>query len=265
MNRSSVTTASVFCAAFVLILAMAPRISAKPLLSEKQIFDQLNQERQKAGLAPLEWNELLAEAARSHSQAMAEKDKLAHQLAGEPPLQERIALRGVRFIRAGENIALTGYVEDVHLALMTSAGHRANMLNPKYNAVGIGVIEQNGKIYVTQDFAFQVPVYSEAEFGAALAERLQLPRKDTGVWKVNAKPDPLMHDLACSTDGDAAKLSDGVSGSYLVVFSASEPRLPEELQKDLAARGYYRMKFGVCFRPDKEHGPGNFWVVAAFS
>lgn len=265
MNRSSVVRASVFCAALVLMLAAAPLAGASPSPEEKQIFDQLNQERQKAGLAILEWNELLAEAARSHSQTMAKDDKLAHQLAGEPPLQERIALQGVRFTRAGENIALTGYVEDVHLALMGSAGHRANMLNPKYNAVGIGVIKQSGKIYVTQDFAFQVPVYSEAEFGAALAERLQLPRKATGMWKVNAKPDPLMHDLACSTDGDAAKLSDGVSGSYLVVFSASEPRLPEELQKDVAARGYYRMKFGVCFRPDKEHGPGNFWVVAAFS
>jgi len=177
MNRSSVITAWVFCAVFLLVLAVPPRVAAKPLLSEKQIFDQLNQERQKAGLPILEWNDLLAEAARSHSQMMAENDKLAHQLAGEPPLQERIALQGVRFTRAGENIALTGYVEDVHLALMTSAGHRANMLNPKYNAVGIGVIEQNGKIYVTQDFAFQVPVYSEAEFVAALAERLQLPER----------------------------------------------------------------------------------------
>jgi len=265
MNRSSLVRASVFCAALVLILAAATRTAAKPLLSEKQIFDQLNQERQKAGLAPLEWNELLAEAARGHSQAMAENGKLAHLLVGEQPLQERIALQGVRFIRAGENIALTGYVEDVHLALMTSAGHRANMLNPKYNAVGIGVIEQNGKIFATEDFVFQVPVYSEAEFSAALAERLQLPRKVTGSLEVYAKPDPLMHDLACSTDGDAAKLSDGISGRYLVVFSASEPHLPEELQKDVAARGYYHMKFGVCFRPDKEHGPGNFWVVAAFS
>lgn len=265
MSRSSVVRASVFCAAFLLTLAAAPRVAAKPLLSEKQIFDQLNQERQKAGLPILEWNEPLAEAARSHSLVMAENDKLAHQLAGEPPLQERIALQGVRFTRAGENVALTGHLEDVHLGLMGSPGHRANMLSPKYNAVGIGVIEQNGKIYVTQDFAFQVPVYSEAEFGAALAERLQLPRKATGVWEVNAKPDPLMHNLACSTDGDAAKLSNGVSGSYLVVFSASEPRLPEEVQKAVTAKGYYHMKFGVCFRPDKEHGPGNFWVVAAFS
>jgi hypothetical protein len=49
------------------------------------------------------------------------------------------------------------------------------------------------------------------------------------------------------------------------VFTSSEPRLPDQVQKAVTAAGYYHMKFGVCFRPDKEHGSANFWVVAAFS
>ena len=242
-----------------------PHVVASATPAEKQIFDQLNQERQRAGLATLKWNELVAEAARGHSGELAENGKLSHQFSGEPRLLERIASRGLRFTIAAENVALTEYLEDVHLALMTSPGHRANILNPKYNAVGIGVVEQRGKIFVTEDFVFQVPVYSENQFSAAMVERLNISPKTTGVWRVAAKPDPLMHDLACSTDGNAGKLSDMVRAGYVVVFSATEPQLPEEVQKVISAKGYYHMKFGVCFRPDKDHGSANFWVVAAFS
>jgi uncharacterized protein YkwD len=265
MNRSSTTKTFACCAALLFLLAMAPLARASASPAEKQIFDQLNQERQKAGLAALEWNELVAEAARAHSRALAERGTLSHQFSNEAPLQERVASRGVRFTVAAENLALIEHVEDAHLALMNSSGHRANMLSPRYNAVGIGVIEQKGKIFVTQDFVFQVPAYSEAEFSAALAERLQLSRKSRAAWKIYAKPDPLLHDLACSTNGDAVKLSDVIKGGYLVVFTSSEPRLPDQVQKAATAAGYYRMKFGVCFRPDKEHGSANFWVVAAFS
>jgi uncharacterized protein YkwD len=252
-----------FWATVFLLRAALANASALP--AEKQIFDQLNRERQKAGLAALEWNELVAEAARSHSRALAANSTVSHQFSGEPALQERIASRSVRFTVAAENVAFTEHLEDAHLALMNSPGHRANILNPKYNAVGIGVVEQEGKIYVTQDFVFQVPAYSEAQFSAALAERLGLPRTSRGAWKIDARPDRLLHDLACSTNGDAVKLSDGLKGGYLVVFTSSEPSLPEQVQKAVAKGRYYRMKFGVCFRPDKEHGSGNFWVVAAFS
>jgi hypothetical protein len=269
MISSSAVKVFVLCAMFWLVFifarAAAPLAMASASPAEKQIFDQLNQARQKAGLAALDWNELVAEAARSHSKVLAQNSKLSHQFSGEPALQERIASRGVRFTVGAENVAFIEYLEDAHLALMNSPGHRANMLNPKYNAVGIGVVEQQGKIYVTQDFVFQVPAYSEADFSTALTERLRLSRKSSGTWKIDARPDPLLHDLACSTDGDAVKLSGAVKEGYVVVFTSSDPRLPEQVQKAVAAGGYYRMKFGVCFRPDKEHGSANFWVVAAFS
>ena len=234
--------------------------------AEKLVFDQLNQERQKAGLSALEWNELVAEAARHHAKMLAQNEELAHQYPGEAPLPERIGSTGVRFTRAAENVARTEHVEDVHLALMGSPGHRANMLNPKYNAAGIGVTEREGRIYVAQDFIFLVPVYSEAEFSAAFAEGFNETRKFRGVREIEARPDPFLHDLACSTDGDANKLAGSVHGRYLVVFTSSEPRrLPQQMLKAAASPDYHRMNFGVCFRPDKEHGYANFWVVAAFS
>jgi len=200
-----------------------------------------------------------------HARELAQNQELSHQYPGEPSLPERLGAAGVRFTRAAENVARTEYVEDVHPALMGSRGHRANILNPGYNAAGIGVVQRDGKIYVAQDFVFMVPVYSEADFSTAFAEGFNLARKAKGLREIDARPDPVMHDLACSTDGNALKLADQVRGRYLVVFSSSEPRrLPEQMLRAAGNADYRRMVFGACFRPDKDHGFGNFWVVAAF-
>lgn len=252
-----------FLTALALALPTNGMAAASP--AEKQVFDQLNQERQKAGLTTLEWNELVAEAARGHARMLAENEELSHQYPGEPSLTERLGSAGVRFTRAGENVARTEYVEDVHLALMTSPGHRANMLNAAYNAAGIGVVERDGMVYATEDFIFAVPVYSEEQFSAAFIEAFNESRKTSGFGPLAARNDPYFHNLACSTDGNASSLASVVSGSYVVVFSSSEPRrVPEKLRRAASSPAYRRMNFGVCFRPDKEHGYGNFWVVAAF-
>ena len=238
---------------------------ASALPAERQIFDELNRERQKAGLAVLEWNELAADAARAHARTLAQNKDLSHQYPGEPSLPERLGATGVRFTRAAENVARTEYVEDVHPSLMNSPGHRANILNPAYNAAGIGVVERAGKVYVAQDFVFQVPAYSEADFNAALAEGFNLARKARGIREIDARPDPALHELACFTDGNALKLADRVTGRYLVVFTSSEPRrLPDQVLSAVANPDFHRMNFGACFRPDAEHGYGNFWVVATF-
>jgi len=52
----------------------------------------------------------------------------------------------------GENVALAGSVDDAQRALEASPGHYANMVNPAYNHVGIGVTVRNGITYVVQVF-----------------------------------------------------------------------------------------------------------------
>ena len=95
----------------------------------------------------------------------------------------------MRFTIAAENVARTEFVEDVHPALMGSSGHRANILNTSYNAVGIGVVEDKGRIYVTQDFIFLVPDYSESQFNSAFAEEFNLVRKSKGIRPLDARDD----------------------------------------------------------------------------
>jgi Cysteine-rich secretory protein family len=258
-----------FHCAFIFLLTSAQAAEGPRSISsaEKRVFEELNTERVSHGLLPLQWDDHAAGAARAHAQLLAENGKLSHQFSGENSLPERLGVTGVRFTVSAENVARTEFIEDVHPALMASAGHRANILNTAYNAVGIGVVEEKGKIYVTQDFIFLVPAYSETQFKSAFAEAFNLARKSKGIRPLDAREDATLHELACTTDGNAVKLSDRVFGvSAVVVFTSSDPHhLPPEMNPRVANVDFHRMNYGVCFRPDQEHGYANFWVVAAFA
>jgi uncharacterized protein YkwD len=254
---------------FIFLLTAAQATQAGPSISsaEKRIFEELNHERASQGLSALQWDDHAARAARSHAQLLAENGKLSHQFTGENSLPERLSVTGARFTVSAENVASTEFIEDVHPALMGSSGHRANILSASYNAIGIGVVEERGRIYVTQDFIFLVPNYSEAQFNSAFAEAFNLVRKSKGIRPIQAREDAALHQLACTTDGDAVKLADKLSGvSAVVAFTSSDPHhLPEEMNARAANADFRLMKYGVCFRPDQEHGYANFWVVAAFT
>jgi hypothetical protein len=254
---------ALYCAV-VFLLASAPSPGAAQSMSpeEKRILEELNHERVKNGLDPLAWNEQAAAAARAHTRLLVGNANLSHQFPLEASLPERLGATGARFTVAAENVARTEWIEDVHPALMGSSGHRANMLSARYNAVGIGVMEDKGRIFVTQDFIFLVPEYSEALFASAFAESFNLARRR---GKADIRPDARLHELACATDGDAAKLAGRVTEARsVVVFTSSDPHsLPKQILSRVA--DFQRMNFGVCFRPDQEHGYANFWVVATFS
>jgi len=257
-----------YCAfVFSLTVAGADQVGPSPSPAEKRIFEELNQERVTHGLRALEWNEHAADAARTHARLLAENGRLSHQFLGEAALPERLGTTGARFTIAAENVARTEFIEDAHLALMASSGHRANILNTGYNAVGIGVVEDKGRVYVTQDFILLVPEYSESQFSSAFAEAFNLARKSKGIRALETRHDALFHELACTTDGDAIKLADKLSSvKAVVVFTSSNPHhLPEQMILRAANADFHRMNYGVCFRPDQEHGYANFWVVAAFA
>jgi uncharacterized protein YkwD len=52
----------------------------------------------------------------------------------------------------GENVAMAGSVDAAQAALEASPDHYANMTNPAFNQVGIGVVDRDGVTYVVQVF-----------------------------------------------------------------------------------------------------------------
>lgn len=120
----------------------------------------INQERAARGMRPLRRHGALAAAAARHSADMAARNYFAHDTMGGGRFTNRIM--AARYIRpnirwaVGENLAWgTGHLAtpaSIVEAWMRSPGHRANILNPSYREIGIGVAAQGAKTLYTTDF-----------------------------------------------------------------------------------------------------------------
>jgi uncharacterized protein YkwD len=130
----------------------SPR-SARAIQAEQFFFAQANRVRVEEGLAQLQWNEGLAGAARKHAVLMLNEGDLSHQFDGEPSLATRVSEVGVRFTHVGENVAFGPEPASMQAGWMESPGHRANILGASFNALGVGVLEEDGRLYAVEDFA----------------------------------------------------------------------------------------------------------------
>lgn len=145
----------------MLLLVAAPcRLPAQKLAAaseeEQFFFDSANRERVTHQLAPLKWDSALAEAARRHALLMSDERSLSHQLPGEPRVDQRAVQAGARFSQVGENIAMGREPAAIHTGWMHSPGHRANILNAHFTALGVGVIEDDGALYAVEDFSVAI-------------------------------------------------------------------------------------------------------------
>lgn len=153
-------------------------ISDKTMGVENAILKYTNIERKANGLSALEWDSKLAIVARDHSLDMVENDFFSHDnLNGENPTDRAIRQGynvhkewggGVYSDGIAENIGKMptgsieggGYVDsdadsigEAQVASwMESSGHRANILDSRYNIIGVGCA-YDGLYYVcTQNF-----------------------------------------------------------------------------------------------------------------
>jgi len=120
---------------------------------EKQMLDLVNQERVAAGLSPLQADPELTEVARKHSADMFARGYFAHDTPEGLSPFDRMKAANVRFITAGENLALAPTIPIAHTGLMNSPGHRANILRREFGRVGIGVLDGGMRgLMVSQEF-----------------------------------------------------------------------------------------------------------------
>lgn len=120
---------------------------------ETQMLNLVNAERKKNGLKILQYDEALTIAARQHSADMFRRGYFSHNNPeGLDPFQ-RLHKAHIRYRYAGENLALAPTLLKAHEELMKSPGHRANILNPAYGRIGIGIAAGGTHgLMVTQEF-----------------------------------------------------------------------------------------------------------------
>ena len=138
-------------AAPVLVLALAvavgvgmPVAHADSNVDEGQFVAAINVVRVRNGLAPLATDGQLINVARAWSAQMAGDNALSHN----PNLATQIS----NWRTVGENVGTGQSVDSIEAAFEASPHHYANMVDPSYNYVGIGIVEVGPTIWVTEDY-----------------------------------------------------------------------------------------------------------------
>ena len=135
-------------------MAMSVQPASAALTVQQQVVQLVNAQRAKVGCRGLAVDARLSRAAQAHSADMARRRYFSHTSPDGRTFVQRIRAQGNPGTRLGENIA-AGYrtPSTVMTAWMKSAGHRANILNCRFTAIGVGYATGGPYgTYWTQDF-----------------------------------------------------------------------------------------------------------------
>lgn len=128
--------------------------SAQTVGIEAEFATRINEARIAAGLAPLTVVETLVEGARTWSFKMSEASGRnlagACKLSHNPSLAKEVRLR---WKMLGENVGCAASsAEAMHEAFMNSPQHRRNILDPKFDSLGVAIVTSDTTIFVTEVF-----------------------------------------------------------------------------------------------------------------
>ncbi|HEY5956279.1 MAG TPA: CAP domain-containing protein, partial [Polyangiaceae bacterium] len=106
---------------------------------ELHLLDALNAARRAAALPNVVGNPDLRAVARAHSLDMQQHGYFGHVSPSTGTVQERSQRAKIRFSKVGECLAMNSSPEDAMVGLLASPAHRATMLDPDFDSVGVGV------------------------------------------------------------------------------------------------------------------------------
>jgi cysteine-rich secretory family protein len=112
--------------------------------AEGDFVARTNSLRASRGLPGLSVNGTLAAKARNWAEHMAAVGAISHSNLsdGAPPEWQRL----------GENVGRGPSVDAIHNALVASPEHYANLTDPGFQSIGVGVVNANGTYYVSEVF-----------------------------------------------------------------------------------------------------------------
>ena len=206
-------------------------------VAEQYLLAAANEARASQGLSPLRLDRVLTEASAAHAREMANHADISHQFNDEPDLAERGASAGAHFSLISENVGEAPSSVIIHDLWMHSPGHRANLLDPNVDSIGIAVIARDNQLYAVEDFASTV-------------QTLTLNQQEHTVASVLAKSGMKV----AETTDDARQtctMNTGYAGSRQPWFimrytAASLNEIPTQLKTRLTSGKYHQAVVGAC-------------------
>jgi hypothetical protein len=234
---------AMFCGAIFawgVLFGVAPawaQQDGQTVAAARQIFDLTNEDRKAQGLQPLQWNDALATAAQRHADLMVTQGQLSHQYPGEPELMQRCAQAGAHFQAIAENLAQAPNAEAVEQAWMHSTVHRTNILDPKMNALGVGIAQRGGYLYAVEDFAAASQALSTQDVEQRVGALLKAQNIDPSGPAAEAEQ-------ACKADHG---MPPGTTAKSMTRFETPDlSQLPSQVEQEVHSGGFTKAAVGAC-------------------
>jgi len=206
----------------------------------EQLFALANQARAEQGAAPLKWDAALATAARQHCVRMVAEGQISHRYGGEPSVTERAGQAGAHFSLIEENVAIGPDAGAIHNGWMHSPGHRANLLSPEVDRVGVAVVASRGVLYAVADYARGVPVQTPAQVEAAIGALIQ-------VSGVTVLEDASVARAACALDRGLPANKSNLEPQFVMRWQDADlTHLPQALVDRLSSGQFHQAAVGSC-------------------
>ncbi len=218
-----------------------PADAGRPDAATQTILDLTNQDRAAEGLGPLAWDPALATAAAVHTVAMVHAEVLSHQLPGEADVAGRAAAAGAHFRAVAENIAYGPSAAAIEQQWMHSAPHRANILDPRMDRIGISIVAGAGTLWAAEDFAAGTPALSLAAIEQTVEQELQSRSRVRAA--AEGSEEKAAARAACPQfDGTA-----GARARFVVRWESSDLHaVPQPLADALGSGQYTVAAVGAC-------------------
>lgn len=249
-----VVSAAVLLAVILLPLTSVPTRASAATDAESMVIDQINADRIAAGLVPLRRLHGLAVVAGDRAAAMAANNVANHTIGGD--IGNALDREDVTWYSYGEAVGYTtaGWAADAGSTLedawMASPAHRALLMSPTYNYVGVGLAlrSSNGRT-----FGSVVLTESADENGARS-------------WFVSAKTSG--HDITWSWSGADLRLQTHTAGlrdydvQYRVESGAWVTTRNDSTSTSLTLRDRTSgITYGLRIRATDRHGNIGAWSV----
>ena len=157
-------------------------------ITAQKVFTQTNIQRQNNGLPALKFNSILSESATNKAKDMFSQNYWAHTSPSGTTPWDFFKEVGYNYSVAGENLARDFYdTESLMNGWMNSPTHKDNIINSKYQEIGIGVV--NGTLggikttLVVQHFGAPITKTVTKELRPKETQIVKNPQVETKVVK----------------------------------------------------------------------------------
>jgi uncharacterized protein YkwD len=188
-----------------------PAPSGDTAQQERAIFDEINAERSSAGIAALQWDDKVAQVARSVSDGEAKAGGSGGAIAELP---KRLQAAGVTSSVVIANPGARRTALDAHRRFGLSPVYRANYMSTEATHGGVGVaIAQDPKgsiAYVTEVFVRELAQMDVSSMAPTLRETINKKRASAGrpAFKDDPVLDKVAQEYAQALAASAGKITD---------------------------------------------------------